>query len=103
MTFLHNSFRNQGLRATTILPGETDTPIMENRARRPLARERAVMMRPADVARAVHLCVSLPPGTTIPELSICPTHQRDTSADLEAARWVGAPADTPDLPKGAIR
>ncbi|MBP7002161.1 SDR family oxidoreductase [Amaricoccus sp.] len=99
MTFLHNTFRNQGIRATTILPGETDTPIMDNRARPPLASERAVMMRPADVARAVHLCASLPPGAVVPELSICPTFMRDTSADLDVARRVGAPADTPDLPK----
>jgi len=27
------------------------------------------------------------------------TFMRDTSADIETARWVGAPADTPDLPK----
>jgi NADP-dependent 3-hydroxy acid dehydrogenase YdfG len=99
MTFVHNTFRNQGIRATTILPGETDTPIMENRARRPLASERAVMMRPVDVARAVHLCASLPKGTVVPELSICPTFMRDTSADMEAARWAGAPRATPDLPQ----
>src|SRR5437588_788905 len=36
MTFLHNTYRNQGIRATTILPGETNTPIMDNRARTPL-------------------------------------------------------------------
>ena len=36
MTFLHNTYRNQGIRATTILPGETNTPIMDNRARPPL-------------------------------------------------------------------
>ncbi len=93
MSFPHNTFRNQGIRATTILPGETDTPIMNHRARPPLAGERAVMMRPADVARAVHLCASLPPGTVVPELSICPTFMRDTSVDLDIARWVGAPPD----------
>src|SRR5438105_11983701 len=32
MTFLHNTYRNQGIRATTILPGETNTPIMDSRA-----------------------------------------------------------------------
>lgn len=99
MTFLHNTYRNQGIRATTILPGETNTPIMNNRARPPLESERAIMLDPHDVARAVALCASLQKGAVIPELHICPTFMRDTSADIEIARWVGAPADTPDLPK----
>lgn len=99
MTFLHNTFRNQGLRATTILPGETNTPIMDNRARPPLESERAIMLDPHDVARAILLCASLQQGAMIPELHICPTLMRDTSADIETARWVGAPVDTPDLPK----
>lgn len=98
MTFLHNTYRNKGIRATTILPGETDTPIMNRRARPPLESERALMLDPYDVARAILLCASLQKGAVIPELHICPTCQRDTSADIETARWVGAPADTPDLP-----
>lgn len=99
MGFVHNTYRNQGIRATTILPGETNTPIMNNRARPPLESERAIMLDPHDVARAVALCASLQKGAVIPELHICPTFMRDTSADIETARWVGAPADTPDLPK----
>lgn len=99
MTFLHNTYRNQGIRATTILPGETDTPIMDNRARPPLEGERAVMLNPHDVARAVLLCASLQKGAVIPELHICPTFMRDTSADIETARWVGAPEGLSDKPK----
>lgn len=99
MGFLHNTYRNQGIRATTILPGETDTPIMNNRARPPLDSERAIMLDAHDVARAILLCASLQQGAMIPELHICPTTMRDTSADIETARWVGAPVDTPDLPK----
>jgi NADP-dependent 3-hydroxy acid dehydrogenase YdfG len=99
MTFLHNTYRNQGIRATTILPGETDTPIMNSRARPPLESERAKMLDSHDVARAIALCASLQKGAVVPELHICPTYMRDTSADIETARWVGAPADTPDLPK----
>lgn len=99
MSFLHNTYRNQGIRATTILPGETDTPIMDNRARPPLEEERAVMLNPHDVARAVLLCASLQKGAVIPELHICPTIMRDTSADIEVARWVGAPHGLKDKPK----
>jgi len=99
MTFLHNTYRNQGIRATTILPGETDTPIMDNRARPPLEGERAVLLNPHDVARAVLLCASLQKSAMIPELHICPTFMRDTSADIEVARWVGAPAGLRDKSK----
>ena len=99
MTFLHNTYRNQGIRATTILPGETDTPIMDNRARPPLDGERAAMLHPHDGARAVLLCASLQKGAVIPELHICPTFMRDTSADIETARWVGAPEGLSDKPK----
>ena len=99
MTFLHNTYRNQGIRATTILPGETNTPIMDNRARPPLESERALMLDPHDVARAVALCASLQKGAVIPELHICPTYMRDIAADIETVRWIGAPSDTPDLPK----
>src|SRR3954463_2120551 len=35
MTYLHNTFRNDGIRATSILPGEVATPIMDSRARPP--------------------------------------------------------------------
>jgi len=47
----------------------------------------------------VLLCASLQKGAVIPELHICPTFLRDTSADIEAARWAGAPAGSSDKPK----
>lgn len=95
MTYLHNTFRNEGLRAITILPGETSTPIMDNRARPPHEEERANMAQPEDVGRAVHLVATMPQRTVIQELTIAPTFQRDISGDLEISRWVGAPADEP--------
>ena len=93
MTYLHNTFRNDGLRAATILPGETATPILDNRARPPHEEEREAMVQPEDVARAVHLVATLPPRTVVTELSIAPTFQRDTSSDLEISRWIGAPEE----------
>ncbi|MFJ9626081.1 SDR family oxidoreductase [Streptomyces sp. NPDC101175] len=92
MTFLHNTFRNQGLRAITVLPGETDTPILDNRARPPAPEERTHMVRPEDVAEAVRLAVSLPQRVVLQEIVVAPTRQRDVSADLETSRWAGAPA-----------
>lgn len=98
MTFLHNTFRNQGLRAITVLPGEADTPILDNRARPPAAEERAHMVQPEDVAEAVRLAVSLPQRVVLQEIVVAPTRQRDTSADLEISRWAGAPADATPKP-----
>jgi NADP-dependent 3-hydroxy acid dehydrogenase YdfG len=94
MTFLHTTFRNEGLRAITVLPGEADTPILAGRARPPRADERADMLQPDDVARAIHLAVSLPQRVVLQEIVVAPTRQRDTSQDLEVSRWVGAPAGT---------
>jgi NADP-dependent 3-hydroxy acid dehydrogenase YdfG len=93
MTFLHNTFRNQGLRAITVLPGEADTPILDHRARPPAAEERAHMVRPVDVAEAIRLAVTLPHRVVLQEIVVAPTRQRDTSADIEIARWAGAPAE----------
>ena len=43
------------------------------------------------VARAILLCCALPARTTIEELVISPTLQRDQGPDTEISRWLGAP------------
>lgn len=91
MTFLHTTFRNDGLRAITVLPGEADTPILDNRARPPHASERANMVRPEDVAETIRLAVTLPDRVVLQEIVVAPTRQRDVSADLEISRWLGSP------------
>jgi NADP-dependent 3-hydroxy acid dehydrogenase YdfG len=96
MTYVHNTFRNDGIRATSILPGEVSTPIMDNRAHPPSQQTREAMVQPEDVARAVVLCAGLPSRTVIEELVIAPTYLRDTSGDIEASRWKGAPTGPPD-------
>ncbi|MER6160079.1 SDR family oxidoreductase [Streptomyces sp. NPDC001868] len=93
MTYLHNTYRGDHIRATCILPGEVDTPILDSRAAPPGAEQRALMVQPQDVAQAVLLCATLPPRTVVEELVIAPTLLRDTSADVEASRWTGAPED----------
>ncbi len=91
MTYLHNTFRNDGIRSTCILPGEVNTPIMDNRANPPSQTIRDNMVQPEDVAEAVLLCASLPARTVIEELIVAPTVMRDISGDLEVSRWKGAP------------
>lgn len=91
MSFLHNTFRNQGIRASIVTPGEVNTPILDDRPRPPSHEERKAMMQPVDVADAVVLCCILPARTMVEELVIVPTRQRDQSGDIELARWFGAP------------
>lgn len=93
MTYLHNTFRNDGIRSTCILPGEVNTPIMDNRANPPLQSIRDRMVQPEDVAEAILLCASLPERTVIEELIVAPTFLRDVSGDIEVSRWKNAPAE----------
>jgi NADP-dependent 3-hydroxy acid dehydrogenase YdfG len=93
MSYLHNTFRNQGIRATTVLPAEVDTPILDKRPRPPDAAERASMMQAEDVARAILLCCTLPARTVIEEIVMSPTRLRDQSVDVEFNRRLGAPPD----------
>jgi NADP-dependent 3-hydroxy acid dehydrogenase YdfG len=91
MHYLNASYRGDGVRATAILPGEVDTPILDNRPLPPQAQERATMLMPEDVAAAVLLAATLPQRAVVEELLINPTFQRDLSADVEAGRRFGAP------------
>jgi NAD(P)-dependent dehydrogenase (short-subunit alcohol dehydrogenase family) len=95
MRYLHNTYRQHGIRATAILPAEVDTPILERRPLPPDTTARATMMKPEDVAAAILLCVTLPARTVIEELVMSPTVLRDQSRDLEVARHVGEPGWTP--------
>jgi NADP-dependent 3-hydroxy acid dehydrogenase YdfG len=99
MGHVHNTLRGKGIRATTILPGEVDTPILANRPLPPDARARATMMQSEDVARAILLCATLPPRTVIEEIVMCPTIPRDQSADIEVAGRLGEPGYVPP-PRG---
>lgn len=91
MTFLHNTYRNQGIRATTVLPGETNTPILDKRPRQMTDAEKSRLMDPRDVAETIVLCARLADSAVVTELHVTPTFLRDTSADIETARNVGAP------------
>jgi len=84
-------FRDRGIRATTVLPAEVDTPILENRPLVPDASARATMMQPEDVAQAILFCVTLHPRATVERIVLYPTASRDVRADLKAARDFGAP------------
>ena len=91
MQHVHNTLRNQGIRATTIMPAEVDTPILDKRPHNPDATARATMMQAEDVARAILLAVTLPPRTVIEEIVMSPTILRDQTRDIAVAARAGAP------------
>ena len=91
MGHVHNVLRDKGIRATTIMPAEVDTPILDNRPLRPDAMARSTMMHADDVARAILLCATLPPRTVIETMVMSPTILRDQSHDIKVARDEGAP------------
>jgi NADP-dependent 3-hydroxy acid dehydrogenase YdfG len=95
MGHVHTVLRDKGIRATTILPAEVDTPILDNRPLVPDGRARATMMQPEDVAAAILLCVTLPSRTVVEEIVLSPTVARDLSADLAVARELGGPPGAP--------
>ena len=79
-----------GVRACAIMPGEVDTPILENRPRPPDADDRSTMMAAEDIAQAIFLCAAMPQRTIVEQVVMIPTVRRDVAADMEAARQAGS-------------
>jgi NAD(P)-dependent dehydrogenase (short-subunit alcohol dehydrogenase family) len=64
-----------GIRVTSVCPGEVETPILEGRPVPPTPEHRAKMLQPEDVAAAVLMIACLPPRAHIAELIIKPVVQ----------------------------
>ena len=79
-----------GVRACAIMPGEVDTPILENRPRPPDSDDRSTMMQPEDIAQAIFLCAAMPQRTIVEQVVMIPTMRRDVSLDMTAAEIEGA-------------
>jgi NADP-dependent 3-hydroxy acid dehydrogenase YdfG len=67
--------KDSGVRVSNIYPGEIDTPILAARPKPVTDEQRALILKPEDVAEAVLFVVSLPPRVSVPELVIKPTSQ----------------------------
>lgn len=85
MKGMNAELRKSGIRACTVVPGEVDTPILDNRPLPPDAAARETMMQPEDVADAVLLCAAMPGRTLVEQINLLPTRPRDQSADVAAA------------------
>ena len=65
-----------GIRATSILPGEVATPILEKRPVPPSKEERARMAQPEDFGKAILFVATMPARTCVNEMVIAPTWNR---------------------------
>ena len=81
--FLNDDLKNTGIRASVVIPGEVDTPILDNRPIPPDENARAKMVTAEDTAEAISMIARLPLRTNIPELQIRPTFIRDNSWEIE--------------------
>jgi NADP-dependent 3-hydroxy acid dehydrogenase YdfG len=72
---LSNEEKDSGVRVSNIYPGEIDTPILAHRPSPVTDAQRAVILKPEDVAEAVLFVASLPRHVSVPELIIKPTVQ----------------------------
>jgi NAD(P)-dependent dehydrogenase (short-subunit alcohol dehydrogenase family) len=66
--------KDNGIRVSSIYPGEVNTPILEARPTPVSEEKRQAMLQPEDVAAAVLLIATLPPRASIPELVITPAN-----------------------------
>ena len=88
---LNSELRDRGIRATVIIPGEVDTPILQDRPSVPNSDARQTMMQAEDVARCIHLAATLPQRTVIEELVVMPSILRDMSAEMAVALTKDSP------------
>jgi len=75
-----------GIRATSILPGEVATPILDKRPVPPSAERRARMVQPEDMGEAILFVASMPARTCVNELIIAPTYNHFYVGGLEPTR-----------------
>jgi NAD(P)-dependent dehydrogenase (short-subunit alcohol dehydrogenase family) len=66
--------KDNGIRVSSIYPGEVNTPILEARPVPVSGERRQAMLQPEDVAAAVLLIATLPARASIPELVIMPAN-----------------------------
>lgn len=67
--------RDHGIRSTAIVPGEVDTPILDQRPEPLPPERRRHILKPEDVAAAILFVAQLPPHVNVPELIITPSSQ----------------------------
>ena len=74
---LRNEVQASGIRVTLMQPGMTRTPFFESFAQggAPVPLDQGDILRPEDIAEAIHYAVTRPEGVAVNELTIRPTWQ----------------------------
>jgi len=72
---LGNEEKDSGVRVSNIYPGEIDTPILAARPTPVTDAQRALILKPEDVAAAILFVSTLPARASVPELVLKPTAQ----------------------------
>jgi NADP-dependent 3-hydroxy acid dehydrogenase YdfG len=75
-----------GIRATSVLPGEVATPILEKRPVPPTPEVRAKMLQADDLGKTILFLASLPPRACVNEIIISPTWNRFYLGGLESPK-----------------
>ncbi len=75
-----------GIRATSVLPGEVATPIMEKRPVPPSAERRAQMCQPEDLGETILYLARMPARSCVNELIISPTLNRFYTGETDAPK-----------------
>src|SRR3954470_13451929 len=75
-----------GIRATSVLPGEVATPILEKRPVPPPPEERARMLQAEDLGKTILFIASLPPRACVNEIIVSPTWNRFYLGGLESPK-----------------
>ena len=75
-----------GIRDTSVLPGEAATPILEKRPVPPTPEVRAKMLQPEDLGRTLAFIATLPARVCVNEIIVSPTWNRFLVGGLEAPK-----------------
>jgi NADP-dependent 3-hydroxy acid dehydrogenase YdfG len=75
-----------GIRATSVLPGEVATPILEKRPVPPPPEERARMLQAEDLGRTILFVALLPARACVNEIIVSPTWNRFYLGGLESPK-----------------
>ena len=84
--YLNTEFKDTGIRATVVIPGEVDTAALDGRPVVPSPEARAAMVTADEVAEAITLIASFTEHTSVPEFVIRPTRLRDTTKEIERSQ-----------------
>lgn len=72
---INAEFREEGIRATCIYPGEVDTPILDKRPTPVTDEKRAAALQPEDIAAAALMVANQPDRSIVEEITIFPRQQ----------------------------